>query len=369
MNALDHATFHALEMDALYDELDGPRAAEIRVHAASCASCASRFERLRRARMRGLATLAEPVSNDFEARVMAAVDAALANRNGGERGMGGPVIAARPGAGAKVIPFFSRPSFAVAATLILVLGAAAILGQLSMAKKASPEATAAAPAAELAASSLTATAMPEQPFAAATAPAAAAPVLALAKEPSPGDETDDANGLAERGRTGAPAAAPRPAARRPATLAANDPAPPPPSPAKSKPVGGASGGATGSTDATVGAAKALYNAGNYRDALPRFEALRASSPEADLYAARCIQRLSGCGAAIPRFDGVASRNAGSDIGNRARAESESCSVRLQAAKNPAPAATATTGPGTPGGGGAAGRPSAPKAPLEQLDSK
>ena len=325
---------------------------------------------------------------------MAAVDAALANRSGGERAQGGPVIVPRPshlhgvaqpptatnappggaGAGAKVIPFFSRPSFAVAATLVLVLGAAAILGQLSMAKKASPEATAAAPAAELAASSLTPMPMPEQPVAAATAtataPAAASPVLALAaNEASPSDETDNANGLAERGRTGAPAAAPRPAARRPAMVAANDPAPPPPSPAKSKPIGGAAGGATGSTDGSIGAAKGLYNAGNYRDALPRFEALRASSPEADLYAARCVQRLSGCGAAIPRFDGVASRNAGSDIGNRARAESESCSVRLQAAKTPAPAATAPTGPGTPGGGGAAGRPSAPKAPLEQLDSK
>lgn len=365
MNALDHHTFHALEIDALYDELDGPRAAEIHAHAASCASCASRFQRLRRARLSGLAALAEPVSNDFESRVMAAVDAALAKR------AGGPVLVGA-GAGAKVIPFFSRPSFAVAATLILVLGAAAILGQLSMAKSASP--TAAAAPAEQAASSLTPVPMTEQPVAAASAaaPVVIPPAIALAaNEQSASDDGDNANDLVERSRSGAPAAPPKAVARRPAMVAANDPAPPPPpqSLATSKLIGGASG----ASDGSIGGAKALYDAGSYREALPRFEALRASSPEADLYAARCVLRLSGCSAAIPRFDGVASRNAGSGIGNQARAESDSCNLRLQAAKNAAPnaapAATATTGPGTPGGGGAAGRSSAPKAPAEKFDSR
>ena len=365
MNALDHHTFHALEIDALYDELDGPRAAEIHAHAASCASCASRFQRLRRARLSGLAALAEPVSNDFESRVMAAVDAALAKR------AGGPVLVGA-GAGAKVIPFFSRPSFAVAATLILVLGAAAILGQLSMAKSASP--TAAAAPAEQAASSLTPVPTTEQPVAAApaAAPVVIPPAIALsANEQSASDESDNPKDLTERSRSGAPAAPPKAVARRPAMVGANDPAPPPPpqSLATSKPIGGASG----ASDGSIGAAKALYNAGSYREALPRFEVLRASSPEADLYAARCVLRLSGCSAAIPRFDGVASRNAGSGIGNQARAESDSCNLLLQAAKNAAPnaapAATATTGPGTPGGGGAAGRSSAPKAPAEQFDSK
>ena len=362
MNALDHHTFHALEIDALYDELDGPRAAEIHAHAASCASCASRFQRLRRARLRGLAALAEPVSNDFESRVMAAVDAALAKR------AGGPVLVGA-GAGAKVIPFFSRPSFAVAATLILVLGAAAILGQLSMAKSESP--TAAAAPAEQAASSLTPVPTTEQPVAAApaAAPVVIPPAIALAaNEQSASADGDNANDLAERSRSGAAAAPPKAVARRPAMVAANDPAPPPPL-ATSKPIGGASG----ASDGSIGGAKALYNAGSYREALPKFEALRASSPEADLYAARCVLRLSGCSAAIPRFDGVASRNAGSGIGNQARAESDSCNLLLQAAKNAAPnaapAATATTGPGTPGGGGAAGRSSAPKAPAEQFDSR
>ena len=123
-----------------------------------------------------------------------------------------------------------------------------------------------------------------------------------------------------------------------------------------------------SSDGSLGTAKALYDAGRYRDALPKFEALRANSAEAELYAARCVARIDGCSAAIPRFDATASRNAGTAVGTRARAESDSCAQRLQASKNAAPNAgpAATTSPGTPGGG-AAGRPAAPKAPLEGSD--
>ncbi|HSO33727.1 MAG TPA: hypothetical protein VLT33_14435 [Labilithrix sp.] len=371
MNALDHDTFHDLEIEALYEELDGPRAAAIHAHAASCEACASRFERLRRARMRGLAALAEPVSSDFESRVMAAVDAALARRQGGpvlvprmQSGAAPPAAAPGAGAAAKVIPFFSRPSFAVAATLILVLGAAAILGQLSMAKKASAPMASAADEAP-AASTLTPVPMSE-PVAAATATAAAAaPAAAPLLATTEGDNAEiggGANALAERSKG---AAARRPAP--PAMVAANEPAPPPPaamapSPAKSKPVGGA---AAGPTDPSFAAAKALYGAGRYAEALPRFEALRGSNPEADLYAARCVQRINGCAAAVPRFDATAQRNAGTDVGNRARVEGDACTQRLQASKTAAPNAgpAATTSPGTPGGG-AAGRPSTPKAPAE-----
>ena len=379
---LDHDTFHALEIDALYDELDGPRAAEIHAHAASCESCSARFERLRRARMRGLAALAEPVSHDFESRVMAAVDAALAGRGGG------PVLVPRPqhlhsvasppaaanaaaatgtggaGPGAKVIPFFSRPSFAVAATLVLVLGAAAILGQLSMAKTSAPMASAAVPAE--AASGFAP--VSDEPLAAgqqtATALAtAAAPPAVVAASEAPADDGDGLS-LAERARRGA-TAAPGLAARKPAAVAMNDPAPPPPmaapAPAKAKAIGGAS-------DGSLSAAKALYGAGRYSEACPTFEAMRASSPEADLYAARCVLRVNGCSAAVPRLDGVASRHPGTDVGNRARTDSEAC-TRAQASKNAAPNAAATTGPGTPSGGGAAGRPSSPKAPAQEFDSK
>jgi len=376
---LDHDTFHALEIDALYDELDGPRAAEIHAHAASCEACSSRFERLRRARMRGLAALAEPVSDDFESRVMAAVDAALARRAGGPvlvplpQHLHGAPSAANPGAantnagaagpGAKVIPFFSRPSFAVAATLVLVIGAAAILGQLSMAKKSAPMASAPAPGE--AASGFTPVPVSDEPLGAVaqqTALAtAAAPVVAANEAPA-----DDGNSLlTERARSGAPA--PKPA-RKPAAVAMNEPPPPPaaaaPSPAKSKAAIG------DANDGSLAAAKALYGAGRYSEACPKFEALRASSPEADLYAARCVLRANGCSAGVPRLDDVASRYAGTEVATRARADSDAC-TRLQASKRAAPNAgpAATTGPGTPGGGGAAGRPSAPKAPAQEFDSK
>lgn len=343
MKALDHETFHAMEIDALYEELDGPSAAALRGHAASCESCSARFERLRRARQRGLAALAEAVPENFESRIMAAVDAALAKRSPRQ---------APPGVTAKVIPLFARPSFAVAATLILVLGAAAILSQTSMSRKASPMATsmdesASAPAA----SGFTPVPVPAEPVAAATATAEGA--IALGEEQA---------GKAAQA-PGAPPAA-RPMARVAAAPAA-DPAPPPaamlaaastPAAPPRKSAGPSAGG--GAQDPAFAAAQALYNAGRYAEALPRFEALKASNPEAALYAARCIQRTRGCAAATPRFDAVAKGNSGTEVGSRARLEADSCEAK--AAAGPAPAAT--TGPGTPG----AGKPASPKTTIEPL---
>lgn len=230
---------------------------------------------------------------------------------------------------------------------------------------------ASAPAAAEAASGFTPVPVSDEPFGAvaqqtALATAAAPPVAApiVAANEAPADDGAELT-LAERARGGA--SAPKPA-RKAGAVAMNDPAPPPPaaaapSPAKSKPaIGGAS-------DGSLAAAKALYGAGRYAEACPKFEALQASSPEADLYAARCVLRVNGCGAAVPRLEVVASRYPGSDVASRARADSDAC-TRAQASRNAAPNAgpAATTGPGTPGGGGAAGRPSAPKAPQE-LDSK
>lgn len=350
MKALDHDTFHSMEIDGLYEELDGPSAAALRDHAASCGSCAARFERLRRARQRGLAALAEAVPEDFESRIMAAVDAALARRAGGPL-----LIAARmpsnapappqaaQGVSGKVIPFFARPSFAVAATLILVLGAAAILSQTTMARKASPMATSmdeSAPAA-VAASGLTPVPMAAEPVAAATATAEGAVALGGEQAGKAAQAPGDPPAARPMARVAAaPAAEPAPAAM---LAAASTPAAPP---RKSTAAGGSA------QDPSFAAAQALYNAGRYAEALPRFEALKASNPEAALYAARCIQKTRGCAAAASRFDAVAKGNSGTAVGSRARQEADSCESK--AAAGPAPAAT--TGPGTPG----VGKPSSPK---------
>ena len=408
MKALDHQTFHSLEIDALYDELDGPSSSAIRDHAASCESCASRFERLRRTRQRGLSALAEAVPENFESRVMAAVDAALARRAGGPvlvtqaetqgaARQGGapapPQAAGRAGAGAKVIPFFARPSFQVAATLFLVVGAAAILSQMGMAKKApsmassdpSPAAAAASPA------------FPPEIAATTTAPFAGA--LAAGEGDNGGAKQPDLSAA-----PAVVAAAPGAPKAKPSILAAGEP------PSEGKPAKAAMGRAGPAADPAFAAARALYDANRCAEALPRFEAQKATNPEADLYAARCIQKTRGCTAAAPRFDAVAQRNSGTELGSRARLEAGTCyqqigqaqaaRTRYQAAKDegilgseaasdldaldqqaarpagttraPAAAAaavtTSTASPGTPGGA----RPASPKAtapvPADPLDN-
>ncbi|MDB4940638.1 MAG: hypothetical protein JWP97_172, partial [Labilithrix sp.] len=159
MNPIDHDTFHALALDALFDELDGPGEAAVHAHAASCEPCGSSFERMRQTRQRGRAALGEDVPPDFEVRIMAAVDRALAGRAGGLRlvasgpateagassfASGAPAarVGGGGGGGGKVIPFYSRPAFAAAASFLLLAGAAAAVSQLSFSRKA-PAASAA----------------------------------------------------------------------------------------------------------------------------------------------------------------------------------------------------------------------------------
>lgn len=250
------AEFEANEMEALHGDLDAATMAAFEDHAASCATCAARFGRLRT--MRRIPELVlEPVPDSLEARILAAIDAAV------------PPPARAPvqaTGGAKIFAFLAKPQLAVAAGFILVLGAA-MLYTMQSAKREAPSATAAAQR-ELA---------PMSP--AATPTAAASAMVVAAGEPMP---------------------APAPAA----TMAG---------PAEAKPA-----------DPAFASAKALYDDGNCRQALPKLEALAKTNPEADLEAARCVERLKGCAAAAPRYDVTAQRNTGSEIGSRATLESARC---------------------------------------------
>jgi hypothetical protein len=87
--------------------------------------------------------------------------------------------------------------------------------------------------------------------------------------------------------------------------------------------------------------------------MPTLDALRGSSPEADLYAARCVLQLRGCAAATAQLEAVAQQYPGSATGTRARNEAAACNRALSETDRPA----ATTGPGTP----AAAKPSSPRA--------
>ncbi|MBX3190535.1 MAG: hypothetical protein KF819_26275 [Labilithrix sp.] len=251
-------------MDALYEELDEASSEAASEHAASCASCADRLEKLRATREAALPSLLEPVPEGLEAKILAAADAAMKPAT--------PAKEAEQAKEAKVIPLFARPQLMLAAGFLLVLGAGFAFMQMGARKSESLAQS--APAHD------------EEPTAAATASAA----LAM-NEPSP-----------------VPPAA-MPVAAATATVAAS-----------------AAGGKAekAAQDPELAAAKKLYDAGRYAEALPRFLALSPSHPEAELYVARCFVRTQGCSVAAPHFDAAATRNAGTETGSRASLEGARC---------------------------------------------
>jgi hypothetical protein len=360
---MDHDTFQATEVDALFDELDERASASMSEHAASCPPCSERLGALRSTRARALSVLSEPVPEDLESRIMAAVDAALAKRATGASKGGAPE------GGAKVFALFSRPAFAVAATFVLVLGGAAVLMQAG-ARRSAPVASSAADQSSMASAAVAVT---PEPMATSTEAVAVAPpptVMPPSVAASPLAMAETANDPGAPAQQGSLALAPSPRAMGGAMAKAGPvpaaAAPPPPDP-------------------RFASAVTLFEAGRYAEALPRFEALKTTTPEADLYAARCVAKTRGCAAAAPRFDAAATTNAGTETGSRARLEGGQCyqaigqaqaaRSRYQAAQSEGllaaeaardldaldgkPAAPAEASkPGTPG---AAARPASPKA--------
>ena len=289
---IECSTFHNCEIDALYSEsegreLDDEAAAALAEHAKTCPACTARLERLRDNRNLVLSVAVEAVPADFESRIMAAVDEALS-----KRAAAAPVAvapAAPSSGGATILRFMARPSFAVAATFVLVLSGAAFM----MTQQRS------APMSKMATSSESAPA--------AVAASVASPAPKSAEESAP-------LAVAQATSTAAAVVAMAPAAAAPSPVTGGMPM------ARS----GAGPGELGPTDPALDAAKALAAAGRCKEALPKLEALSASTPEADLHAARCIAKTRGCAAAVPRFDRAAQTNAGTEIGSRAQLEGAKC---------------------------------------------
>ena len=284
---IDCSTFHNCEVDALYEEgaareLDDEAAASLEEHAKTCPECAGRLERLRDNRRLVLSVAVEAVPTDFESRIMAAVDAALARR--AVVAVAPAVAAPAPTGGATILRFLARPSFAVAATFVLVLSGAAFMmtrnGTAMKSLASSDEAPAAAPMA--AASGFTPVPAEQGAVAQATA-TAAQPPAAVAMAPAATDPSPITGGRMAK-----------------------------------------SAGARAFPSPALDAAKALAAQGRCSEALPKLEALSATTPEADLYAARCVATTRGCAAAEPRFDRAAQTNAGTEVGSRAQLEGAKC---------------------------------------------
>ncbi|HVM69478.1 MAG TPA: zf-HC2 domain-containing protein [Gaiellaceae bacterium] len=302
---MDCQTFDASLIDALYDELDADTSRSFDEHAAGCSSCATALGKLNKTRTFVRPGLEVDLPDGLEARVLAATEAAMDAAeapaaaspavNGPDpagRGSGEVISIARKRGG--IVAFLSRPQLAIAATFIVVLGAVAMLTRAS--REAAPTAASEAP--------------PAAEEARGPAPVAAATVAASA--------------VAYATAPAVPAAAPAPDGDL--ALAGLDAPNERTSAAARARAGGKSGSARGH-DPAFDAAKALFDAGRYAEALPRFEALAPADPEAELYAARCIANTKGCGPAIARYDSAARRNAGSASGSQAALEAARCSNR------------------------------------------
>jgi hypothetical protein len=321
---MDCASFRELELDLLYGELEAAGRAEMTEHSGACDACAARFDRLRRTREVVAGALAEPVPSALEARVLEAVDAALAaprasatsadgapaqNRASEVAGdAGGPALHAkqtgdaRRSAGetadarrsAKVFAFLSRPQLAVAAAFVVVIGAVALFAR-TRADSAGFAAGAAAPAVEAA----RADDQRGSPRFAEAKATAVAPSRAVASAGAGGLEPGALGAAPPTAGGGvAPTAQPR------ATLAA--------------------GRSAAGPDPALGEAGTLYAEGRCAEALPKLEALANKNGEADLYAARCVEQTRGCSAAAPRYDAAARRHAGTSIASEATLDSARC---------------------------------------------
>jgi hypothetical protein len=171
--------FDASLLDALYEELDAPAAAAMDEHARTCSACSARAARLRGVRELTAQHLVVGAPPGLEARILAAAEGANVI----------PLRARRERTG--IVAVLSRPYLAVAASIVLVIGAATLF--LAPSAKRAP-ASASAPAAEarVAASATspmmaaTTEAEPPPPGDAVPAAVAAAPAPVVAKTKAAG---------------------------------------------------------------------------------------------------------------------------------------------------------------------------------------
>lgn len=279
---MDCQTFDDALLDALYGELDDDASKALHEHAAGCSSCAEKLEGLSRTRERIRPALEEPIPGGFEARVLAAAEAAMP-------AVAAPAVEApdrEAPRGAKVIPLFARPQLAIAATFLLVAGASVVF--LGTSNKSAPSAKMdeAAPAA-----SAFVPMTPDgvtSPVVAATTPPPLASAIALA-EPAGGQAAPP------EGARYAPA--PRPAAR-------------PPPPADERKQAGPDAAKGKAPDPTLARADAAYASGKYREALALYQDAAqqhrgtAAGSQAALGVARCHARLGEVAAARSKLEAL-----------------------------------------------------------------
>lgn len=280
---MDCERFDRVVLELLYDELDELTAAAARRHLEHCARCRGILAGLRATREVGALPLVDP-PDGLELRILDA-----------ERQLHGHLpLGKRVGRAVSVLAGYAmRPQLAMAATLLLVIGA----GLFFFRGRPSDHDTV----------SVTERGVAENDPEPVT-------VLPKGAAQDPGNDAHGALSAAPEARRAEP------------TAAAAPPRPAPEAAAAAPIVEGAKD--DGATDGVYLSALAAYHAGRYKEARQQFESVvargGAQASEAALYAAQATKSGEGCGAAAPLFDQVSLHYPGTHAGYEATWEAAGC---------------------------------------------
>jgi TolA-binding protein len=283
---VDCERFDRIVLELLYDELDELTAAAARRHLEHCSRCRGILAGLRATREVGALPLVDP-PDGLELRILDA-----------ERQLHGRLpLGKRIGRGVSVLAGYAmRPQLAMAATLLLVIGAGLVFFRGRPGDRDTVSVT------ERGVAETDPEPVTVLPRAAASDPGADAHGALASAAPSEARKTE---------------ATPTPAAKAPVAQAPVATAPAPE---------GASD--ESSVDSVYQSALTAYHTGRYAEARQEFESVVARggrlAPEAALYAAQATKSGNGCGAAAPLFDQVSQRYPGTHAGYEATWEAAGC---------------------------------------------
>jgi len=295
---VDCEKFDRVVLDLLYSELDELTAAAARRHMEHCARCGPIGARLRATREVGVLPTLDP-PEDLEARILAAERQAHARLPLRERlGRAVSVLAG----------YAMRPQLAMAALLVLVFASSLLLLRRGPEDRESMQVTERG-VPELEGETVVVP-VPEQKAKVDNAPPAAAPGFGHDQAA----RTESRSGVDER------------MARASGREAADEPADLEPEKAKR-------GTRVDQSDTEAyDRAMAEYQEGHYAEAQRQFDAVAAggghNAASAALFAAQAVRNHSGCTAAAPRFEAVASQYPGISVANEATWQAASCYQQL-----------------------------------------
>jgi hypothetical protein len=299
---MDCDKFDTVLMELLYAELDDLTRAAAQRHADQCQRCRETLAGMRAIREVAKVPLAE-LPEGFESRVLEAERTARRDL---------PVRARVTRALTILSGYAMRPQLAMAALLLLVIGTSLALlrpkpgshGSVQVTEHGAPEAEK-----DLVVPIENA----EEEVAALPPPVAEMAAAAPGKASGPAEAAGLKAGSASEGSLALGDSVSGGAARDPAGNTADD--------ADDR-------ARAEAEDRAYSEAMSAYRAGNHEQAQQQFDGIVQSggrnAAAAELYAALATEQAAGCAAALPRFDSVAAKNGGSDLGHQATWQSATC---------------------------------------------